>query len=74
MEQMLIEKTKNSRTEKGLFECGEIPFCPVCETNLAFQKNHVFVQKVIWTCENANCPESTFMRIKAGNKYFLIKP
>ncbi|MFZ2970340.1 MAG: hypothetical protein WA063_04285 [Minisyncoccia bacterium] len=75
MRQMLIEKTKNTAAHgKGLFECNESPDCPVCDHKLRFQKSRIFTQKVLWICDNDGCKESSFMRIKMGNIYFLIKP
>ena len=76
MQQMLIEKTKEDATAQrnSLFECAESPACPACGHRLHSQKNLTFKQKVMWLCDNDNCEENSFMRIKMGNKYFLIRP
>ncbi|MFA6096129.1 MAG: hypothetical protein WC788_00705 [Candidatus Paceibacterota bacterium] len=76
MKQMLIEKTKKgiSTNKTGLSECEESPACPACGHRLQSQENHTFSKKVMWFCDNDNCGENSFMRIKMGNKFFLIKP
>jgi len=76
MQQSHIEKTKNNTAinNTGLFECNEPPSCPKCNHKLHFMENRIFTQKVMWICDNDNCEENLFMRIKMGNKYFLIKP
>lgn len=76
MQQLLIEKTKKEDTvnKTGLNECEESPVCPACKQKLLLQSNRIFTQNVLWSCINDNCDESSFMRIKMGNKYFLIRP
>ncbi len=75
MEQLLIEKIKNNITDSriGIIECKEIPKCPKCKREMQFQENRVFTQKVYWNCGNSNCEAGLFMRIKMGDRYFLIK-
>lgn len=75
MKQLLIEKTKSdvAKNKTHLLECSEFPACPGCKQKLTFQENLIFTQKVNWTCDNDKCTENSFMRIRMGNKYFLIK-
>lgn len=76
MQQLLMEKTKKDITDakNGLIGCDEIPKCPRCRKEMQFQENPIFKQKVYWNCENEKCIASSFMRIKMGNSYFLIRP